>query len=181
MSVNYSDLPKSTQTGLKGGFKPKLYFMVNDDVLTWVRPLAVSAGDTVSIATAHTMKTAKGIHTWDAKLYSVKATIDPVGDPGAQSLNAKLLVTINGHNAVFFEQIQKMLNDELTFFIKDADCITNGTYLQIGDDCNPAAVIPKFDSKDNSPTTGGQKEWTLEITSAVSFFYTAAALPVTGA
>lgn len=180
MSVNYSDLPKSGMTGLKGGFKPKFYFIVNDDVETWVRPLAAAPGDTVSIATAHTMLTGKSVHTWDTKLYSVKLNIDPVGDPGAQTLNAKATLVINGHDAVFFEQIQKMLNDEITIFIKDADCITNGTYMQIGDDCNPAAVVPKFDSKDNSPTTGGQKEWTFEITSAASYFYTAAALPVTG-
>ena len=172
----YSDITKAAQTGTKAGYKPQLIFMKNADVLTWVRPLAVTAGDSVTIATAHTLVAAKSVKKWDAKMFSVTLVSDPVGDPGALSLIHKLTVVVTGDNAEFYEQILAMLNDDITVFVKDADCIANGWYIQLGDDCNPVALSPKFDGKKNDPT-GGQKEWTLEITAAVKFFYKANALP----
>lgn len=178
MPVNYSDLDVTTQTGTKAGYKPELWIMPIANVTTWVRPLSAAAGDTVSIATAHTLATGKPVIQWGGKLFSVTMTSDPVGDPGALSLYHKATIVISGDNAVFYEQILKLINDKAAVFIKDADCLTNGWYLQLGDDCNPVSISPKFDGKNNDPSKGGQKEWTFEISSSVKFFYTAEALPV---
>ncbi len=173
MAINYSDISNSTQTGRVAGYKPKLYFISNDDVDTWQRPVdpPVNPGDSVTIATAHILKAAKVTHQWDAKLYSATVTSEPVGDAGARQLLHKATAIILGDNAATYEQMIKMLNDNKTIFLKDADCINNDSYLQFGDDCNPVEVSIKFDGKTNSPNAS-QKEYTLEITSLVKYFYT---------
>lgn len=176
--AGYSDIVKSTQTGTKAGYKPKLYFMRVADVETWQRPTVpgVAAGDTVKITTAHVLADGKTLHAWDLKQYSPKITSDAIGDPGAQSLIHTLVCTVTGDNPATLEMVNMMLNDDLVFFVKDADCIGNGVYSQLGDDCNPGVVSPKFDSKQNDPT-GGQKEYSFEIKTTARYFYTAATLP----
>jgi hypothetical protein len=171
---DYSNISNSSQTGKVGGYKNAFYFVKNSDVDTWVRPVnpAVANGDTVKIITAHVLVDDKATHQWDCKRYSVTHTSEAVGDPGAQQLLHKATVVILGDNAVTLEQIKNMLNDDMTVFIKDADCINNNGYVQLGDDCNPVSISPKFDGKTNSPTASN-KEYTLEITSLTKFFYTA--------
>lgn len=173
--ANYGNISGSTQTGKDGGYKPTLYFVEVEDVATWQRPTVpgTALGDTVKIDTAHILATGKVTHSWDAKKFSAKVTGAPIGDLGAQQILWTAVVVINGDNAPTQEQIIRMLNDNKVVFLKDADCINNNGYIQLGDDCNPVNVSPAFDSKDNG-ATGGQKEYTLTITSLRKYFYLAA-------
>lgn len=170
--MDYSNISNSTQTGILAGYKNAFYFIKNDDVETWERPTipGVAAGDTVKITDPHILKDTKATHQWDCKLYSVTHTSEAVGDPGAQQLLHKATVIIRGDNAATLEQMLAILNDNVTIFIKDADCINNNGYVQLGDDCNPVAISPKFDGKTNSPNASN-KEYTLEITSLTKLFY----------
>jgi len=176
--ANYGNISGSTQTGKDGGYKPTLYFAEVEDVLTWERPSGAGAalGDTLTIDTAHVLVAAKSVHSWDCKKFSAKVTGAAIGDPGAHLILWTAVVVINGDNAPTQEQVIRMLNDNKVVWLKDADCINNNGYIQLGDDCNPVEVSPAFDSKDNGPT-GGQKEYTLTITSLKKYFYSAA-LPV---
>lgn len=169
---NYANISNATQTGKIAGYKPTLFFVSNDDVTTWNRTITpvVDPGDSVTISAAHVLAVGKATHQWDSKLYSATHTSEPVGDPGALQFLHKATIVILGDNAPTFEQMIQMLNDNKTIFLKDADCINNGGYLQFGDDCNPVAVSIKFDGKTNSPNASS-KEYTLEITSTVKYFY----------
>jgi len=176
--ANYSNISGSTQTGKAGGYKPTLYFAEVEDVLTWERPTAAGAviGDTVLIEDSHVLVAGKSVHSWDMKKFSGTVTGAPVGDPGSEEILWSAVVVILGDNAGTQEQVIRMLNDNKVCWLKDADCINNNGYIQLGDDCNPINVTPAFDGQNNGPQ-GGQKGYTLTITTKKKYFYLAA-LPI---
>ncbi len=171
--ANYGNINNSTQTGKAGGYKPALYFSEVSDITTWQRPIAIPLvlGDKVKIVTAHTWAAGKAVNKWEAKLHSVKHTSAPVGDPGSQDLMHTAQVVVLGDNPETFEQMLNALNDQKVIWLKDSDCITNDSYIQIGDDCNPVETVPNFDG---FTTADGQKAYTVDFKSKKKFFYLAA-------
>jgi hypothetical protein len=171
----YANISNSTQTGLKGGYKPQLYFAQVEDIETWERPTVpgVAIGDTVKITDAHVLADGKAVYQWDAMLYSVTVTSEAIGDAGAREFRHTATVVVKGDHAATLEQMIAMLNDNKVIWLKDADCLTNNSYIQLGDDCNPVEVSPAFDGRNNGPD-GGQKRYTITITSATKYFYLAA-------
>lgn len=171
--ANYSNLPKSSQTGKTGGYKPALYFSPIEDITTWQRPTNAPAaiGDKVKITVAHTWAANLGAYKWDAQIHSVKHTSATVGDEGAQELEHTAELIVLGDNAATLEQMVQALNDDKVIWLKDADCLTNDSYIQFGDDCVPVSVSIAFDGK---TTKEGQKAYTLTIKSKKKFFYLAA-------
>lgn len=170
---NYGNLPKSSQTGKTGGYKPALYFSPIEDITTWQRPITVpvALGDKVKIVTAHTWGTGLGAYKWDAQIHSVKHSSATVGDPGAQEFEHTAELIVLGDNAATLEQMVQALNDDKVVFLKDADCLTNDSYIQLGDDCVPVEVSIAFDGK---TTKEGQKAYTITIKCKKKFFYLAA-------
>jgi hypothetical protein len=170
--ANYGNRQASTQVGKTGGYKPSLYFAPASDIATYGRPAAspVALGDKVKVTTAHTFATGKAANLWDAKLHSVTHTSKPVGDPGSLEMEHTVVVTFLGDNPATFEQVQNMLNDQVVIWVKDADCLTNDSYIQLGNDCIPVDVSPEFDGKN---TQAGQKEYKITFTSKAKVFYVA--------
>lgn len=169
----YFDLVKSTQTGTDPGYKSKLYFAKTSEITAWARPIAVpvAPGDKKKIVTAHTFAANKGAFTLDCKTYSPVATGETQGDPGEKIPGHTLVVEINGDNAATQEMLEDMLNDDLVFWVGDADCLVNDSFLQFGDDCKPADVSFQFNSRKANET--GKKVYTLTINSPKRFFYLA--------
>lgn len=171
--MNYANISQSTTKGQKGGYKPTLYFAPITDVTAWARPIAVpvALGDKVKIETAHTFAATKAAVQWQAKMHSVTHKSTAVGDEGAQELEHTAEVKILGDDANIYEMVQNLLNDQTVIFLKDSDCLTNDSYIQLGDDCNPVSVKPEFDGKN---TKEGKKEYTITFTSKAKYFYLAA-------
>lgn len=170
---NYSNIAKASQTGKVGGYKPALYFSPVEDITTLQRPTTTPAaiGDKVKISTAHTWATGLGAYKWDAQIHTVKHTSATVGDPGAQELEHTAELIVTGDNAATLEQMVQALNDDKIVWIKDADCVTNDSYVQLGDDCVPVECSIAFDGK---TTKEGQKAYTVTLKSKKKFFYLAA-------
>lgn len=170
---NYANIVNSTQTGKSGGYKPALYFSEVPDITTWARPTNTPAalGDKVKITTAHTWGVGKAVYKWGGKIHSVKHTSAAIGDEGSQELEHSAEVIILGDNPATFEQMLNMLNDEKVAWLKDADCLTNDSYIQLGDDCVPVTVTIAFDG---FTTKEGQKAYTVTLKSKKKFFYLAA-------
>lgn len=176
MANKYANIKQSTTKGKSGGYKPALFFSPTAAIETWGRPIANPAaiGDKKKITTAHTFADGLTATKWQAKMHSVKFSSKMVGDPGAGELEHTATIVITGDSAEVTEMVEELMNDESVFWLKDADCIDNDSYIQLGDDCNPAEVQPEFDGKD---TKAGQKEWTINIVSKKKQFYLAA-LPI---
>jgi hypothetical protein len=171
--ANYANLPKASQKGKDGGYKPALWFSPVEDIATWQRPIAIPlvVGDKVKIVTAHTWAVGKAAYKWDAKIHSTKITAATVGDEGSGQIEHTAELVILGDNPEIYEQVLNSLNDDKVVFLKDPDCITNDSYIQLGDDCVPVTVTWSFDS---FTTAEGQKAWTMSIKSRKKFFYLAA-------
>jgi hypothetical protein len=169
----YTNLPKQTQKGQAGGYKDALWYSPVADFDVIARPIVNPAvlGDKVKVTTAHTWDVDKGAYKWDAKKMSVVLRAEPVGDPGSQELMHRAEVIILGDNPEIYQSVVQSMNDDAIVFIKDAECLENDTYIQLGDDCNPVEVVANFDSFNNSE---GKKSWTLTISSKKKFFYNAA-------
>jgi hypothetical protein len=170
----YSNVSKSTQTGTEPGYKSKVFFARADDFDAIARPVdpPVAAGDKYKIAVAHTFKVGKAAWQLDCKLYSPVGTMETQGDPGEQQPLHQLVFEIIGDNEKTLETFMDMLNDDLVFFVPDADCLTNDSFVQFGDDCKPCDVKVAFTSKKANET--GKKLYTVTISSPKKFFYKAA-------
>lgn len=170
---NYANVKANNQLGKVGGYKPQLYFAPIGDITTWGRPTNAPAatGDTKKITTAHVFAALAGAIVFDAKMHSVTHKSTPVGDEGAQDLEHSLEVKVLGDDAGLFEQVDRLQNDQVVVWAKDADCLNNDSYVQIGDDCMPVICKVEFDGK---TTKDGKKEYTLTFTSKKKFFYLAA-------
>ena len=171
--MSYANLPKATQKGKSGGYKPSVWFAPVASIDTWARPIAVPVvpGDKVKVVTAHTFADGEGAYKWDAKPNSVKITGSSVGDEGAQQVQWVAETIILGDNPAVQEIIQDAMNDDGVVFLKDSDCLDNDTYIQMGDDCTPVTVSCDFDS---FTTAEGQKAYTVRFTSKKKFHYMAA-------
>lgn len=171
--ANYGNIVKSTQTGKSGGYKNALYLSPIKEIDVWKRPAAIPAalGDKYKITTAHTWVEGAATYKWEANIHSVNLKSATVGDPGAQELEHTLEIKFSGDNAATYEQIVNALNDDVAIWIKEADCINNDSYIQLGDDCVPVELSAAFDS---SNTQTGQKVYTITIKSKKKFFYLAA-------
>lgn len=169
----YFDLVKATQTGTDPGYKSKLYFAKTSDITTWARPIAVpvAPGDKKKIVTAHTFGASAGAYVLDCKMYSPVGTSEAQGDPGEKVSSHTMVVEINGDNAKTLEMFEDMLNDELVFWVGDADCLVSDSFVQFGDDCKPADVSYAFNSR--KANEQGKKVYTLTINSPKKFFYLA--------
>jgi hypothetical protein len=170
MPVNYANTAQADQSGLIGGYKSSLFFAKVADILTWGRPLAAALGDAAKIVTAHVFVAAKCAFLMEAKLHSSTIKGTSVGDEGAQDMEWTAEVKILGDNPILQDQLLRMQNDQIVIWLKDADCLTNDSYIQMGDDCVPVTVKIDFDGK---TTKDGKKEYTLTLTSKKKFHYLA--------
>lgn len=156
----------------QGGYKDVFYICPVTDFTTMQAPAGSAAlGDKYTIALAHTHPATKGFFSWVTKDSSVKLTAETVGEKGARLIKWKVEFQIVTDGAVTQEQLTNILNQKNIYMVKDANCLINNSYIQLGDSCKQASFSVAFD--------GGVEEnlkaWT--VTGEVvhkRFFYNAA-------
>lgn len=171
--ANYGHITKpANPEAVRGGYKNVILFAHRDDVTTWAKPVFDEAtpGSAYTISTAHTFGVNSGYKSWASKTKSVVAKATTIGDEGSGLLQYTFEGVILGDSASTQEQIARMLNDDLVFWVKDSNCLINDSYLQFGDECDAPTIKAEFDSMNSD----GTKNW--KITGTITskrFFYTA--------
>lgn len=170
----FKNITKSTQPGQDPGYKSVLYIAKTSEVTTWGRPIAspVAPGDKKKISTAHVFAASAGAYKIECKLYSPQGTSSTQGDPGEKTPSHQLVVEIPGDDAALLEFMEDALNEDCVAFIPDADCLTNDSFVQLGDDCKPVDIAWEFDSK--KANDNGKKIYRFTVSSPKKFFYLAA-------
>lgn len=172
--ANYASIQNNTNPNFAaGGYKNVLLFARRDDFLSLKKPTAAGLvlGDATEIATAHTFTSPKGFLSWACKTNTVTLKGSTVGDDGSKEVEWSGTFTILGDSSSTQEQVQRLLNDDLIVMLKEAACLTNDSYVQLGDECVSPAFGVEFDGK---TTKEGKKEYTITVTCKKKFFYTAA-------
>lgn len=156
----------------QGGYKDVFYICpVADFTVLQVPAGSTALGDKYTIESAHTHPVGKGFFSWVTKTDSVRLTAETVGEKGARLIRYRVEFQVVTDGAATQEQMTKIMNEKNIYLIKDANCLTADSYVQLGDDCKQAYFSVAFD--------GGQEEnlktWTVtgEIIQK-RFFYTAA-------
>jgi len=171
--MNYKNIAKSTSLRADtGGYKNVVLMCPRADFLSIAKPTDTPAalGDENKITTAHTFTDPKGFITWDCKVHSVTGKATTVGEEGSQEIEYSYPFVIIGDSASTQEQMQRLLNDNILWLLKEANCLVDDSYVQLGDECLPASAKVEADFK---TTKEGKKEWTVTVTSKARYFYTA--------
>lgn len=172
--MNYKTITKNLNPRANtGGYKNVILMCPRADFLSISQPPNPGPllGDAVTISDAHTFTDPKGFISWDCKTHSVTGKATTTGDEGAQELEYAYPFTIIGDSATTQEQMQRVLNDDIIWLLKEANCLVDDSYIQLGDEC--FSPIAKVDA-DYKTTKEGQKEWTVIVTTKARYFYTAA-------
>lgn len=172
--ANYASIVASSNPYFAaGGYKNVFLFARRDDFLSLKKPTAagIVLGDATEINTAHTFTLPKGFVSWASKTNSVTLKGSTVGDDGSKEIEWAATFVILGDSASTQEQVQRQLNDDLVILLKEAACLTNDSYVQLGDECVSPTVTAEFDGK---TTKEGKKEYTITVTCKKKFFYNAA-------
>lgn len=170
-NANYKNIAKSTNPrSYSGGYKNVFLFAPRADFLAISKPPDVPAaiGDTLTVTGAHTFTDPKGFFSWDCKTHSVTLKASSTGEDGAQEMEWSAELTILGDDATTQEMLQRTLNDDIICLLKEAACLENDSYVQLGDECVSPVFKVEFDGK---TTKEGKKEYKLTITCKVKFFY----------
>jgi hypothetical protein len=153
-----------------GGYKNVFIFAPRRDFLAISKPPDVGAaiGDTLTITGAHTFTDPKGFFSWDSKTNSVTLKGATVGEDGAQEIEWTGEFNILGDSASTQEQVQRMLNDDIICLLKEAACLEDDSYVQLGDECVSPVFTVEFDGK---TTKEGKKEYKLTVKCKAKYFY----------
>lgn len=170
-NLNYINITKNNNPRADaGGYKNVVLFAPRSTFLSLSKPPAVAAvtGDLVTVAGAHTFTDPAGFFSWDCKTHSVTVTGATVGDDGAKEMEWKAIFTVLGDSASTQEMMQRQVNDDMIFLLKEAACLEDDSYVQMGDECVAPTIDIAFDGK---TTKEGKKEYTVTITCKVKYFY----------
>ncbi|MGN6476315.1 MAG: hypothetical protein ACTHKV_03745 [Flavipsychrobacter sp.] len=171
--ANYATITRDLNPrAATGGYKNVFLFAPRADFLALQQPTGAGTtiGDTLSIATAHTFTSPAGFFSWDCKTDSVTLKGSTVGDDGARELEYSAEFVILGDSASTQEQLSRALNDDIICLIKEAACLVDDSYIQLGDEC----ISPKFNVEfDGKTTKEGKKEYKVTVVCKAKFFYNA--------
>lgn len=173
MAVNYGNIARNNNPqAYAGGYKNVFLFAERNKFLSISKPTAagLAIGDTLDIASAHTFTSPDGFNQWACKTNSVTLKGATVGDDGASEIEWSSEFTVLGDSASTQEQMQKILNDDIICLLKEADCLANDSYVQLGDECVSPVFKVEFDGK---TTKEGKKEYKVTVTCKRKFFYSA--------
>lgn len=172
--MNYKTITRNlSPRAYTGGYKNILYMSPLADFLSLSVPAipAVLIGDGSKITGAHTFTDPKGFIAWDSKTNGVTGTFATTGEQGAQETEYSYKVTILGDDEFMQDMRDKILNDHIIWLVKEANCLEDDKYVQLGDEC----VAPKVTAEGDFKTAdAGMKEWTITIVSKARYFYTGA-------
>lgn len=157
--ANFSHLTTNTNPkAIRGGYKDVFYFCPIADFTSIQKPTATPSalGDYVLISTDHTFTGTKGFFHYETKQRSVTIKGTSVGDIGAKLMEYTGEVTILGDSASTQEQLERLLNSNVICLLKDANCLVDDVYAQLGDECTQPEFTVEFDGK---TTNDGLKEY----------------------
>lgn len=163
MPANFTHITtNSNPKAIRGGYKDYLYFCPLTDFETIAKPLAVplAMGDAVTIDGDHTFLLTNGFFKWELKLKTPTIKGQSVGDPGAKLMEYTGTVFILGDESTTQEQLERLLNTKGIFLLKDANCLADDVYAQLGDECDTPEVTVEFDGK---TTAEGLKEYKVDF------------------
>jgi hypothetical protein len=170
-NANYKNITKSTNPrAYSGGYKNVFLFAPRADFLAISKPPDVAAeiGDTLTVAGAHTFTDPKGFFSFDCQTNSVTLKGETVGDEGSQEISWATEFVIFGDDASTQEMIERQLNDDVICLLKEAACLEDDSYVQLGDECVSPVFKVAFDS---GSTKEGKKKYTVTVTCKRKFFY----------
>lgn len=170
-NINYKNISKNTNPrAYAGGYKNVFLFAPRADFLSISKPpdVAAEVGDTLKVTGAHSFTDPKGFFEFSCKTNSVTLKATTVGEDGAQELEWSGEFTILGDEASTQEMIQRQLNDDIICLLKEAACLENDSYVQLGDECVSPVFKAEFDGK---TTKEGKKEYKITVTCKTKFFY----------
>jgi len=177
--ANYGHITRNTNpSAYAGGYKNVFLFAPRTDFTAIQEPVVGETpdlGETLSIATAHTFPVGKGFFEWACKHHTVTLKGSSVGDDGAREIEWSCEFVVLGDSASTQEQMQRTLNDDIICLIKEADCLSDDSYVQLGDECVSPSFTVEFDGK---TTKEGKKEYKVTITCKKKFFYSGAVTKV---
>lgn len=155
----------------KPGHSDVVFFSPVDQFLVLQKPgTFVAAGDKKKITTAHTFTSPAGFVRIKCKQGSVKEDGSGVkGEKGGLVPNHVYTFIVKGHSAVIEETLEEMLNIDAVFLFNSPECGVN-SYVQLGSECNPAAVTG-YVAKSGSRGEGGVREYEITLESADKYFY----------
>jgi hypothetical protein len=171
MSLLYDKITKDNSPGAySGGYKNVFLFARRDEFLAISRPPSPGPllGDALIITGAHTFTDPAGFKSWDCKTHSVTIKGTTVGDDGAQELEWAGEFVVLGDSASTQEQMQRILNDDMICLVKEAQCLEDDSYVQLGDECKSPVFKVEFDGK---TTKEGKKEYKVTVTTKAKYFY----------
>jgi hypothetical protein len=171
--MTYKNISKSTNLRADtGGYKNVVYMSPRSAFLSIAKPVSVptALGEGVTITSAHTFTDPAGFITWECKTASVTGKATTVGEDGSGEIEYTYTFVIIGDSATTQEQMQTSINDDIIWMLKEANCLVDDSYVQLGDECNPAQAKVDADFK---TTKEGKKEWTVTVVSKARYFYTA--------
>lgn len=169
--MSYQNITKSTNpNAYRGGYKNVFFFAKRSDFLSISKPVdpAVTIGDSVVVQAAHTFTDPKGFLSWDCKTNSVTLKGATVGDDGAQEIEWSSEFAVLGDGSITQEQMQRILNEDAICLLKEAACLEDDSYVQLGDECVSPVFKVEFDGK---TTKEGKKEYKVTVTCKVKYFY----------
>lgn len=161
--ANFAPIVTNTNTkAIRGGYKDYLWFCPLADFEIIATPLAVplALGDEVTINGDHTFLLTNGFFKWELKQKSPTIKGTSVGDPGAKLIEYTGEVTILGDEATTQAQLERLLNSKGICLLKDANCLADDVYAQLGDSCDTPEFSVDFDGK---TTAEGLKEYKISI------------------
>lgn len=134
---------------------------------TSIAGIAVPTGgtvleDTVKIKSNHVFAAGRKFSKWALAKDKNSMESTPDGDPGFRQFKHAVTVFLPGSTAVLHATMAALLNDDLIVLVRDANCGSN-MYYQMGNECNPASINPKFTT---ATTSGGIKGYEVTIESS---------------
>ena len=171
-ALSYKTITKSTNPRTDtGGYKNVVLFAPRSIFLSLSVPPDPGPllGDGVTITGAHTFTDPDGFVSWDCKTHTVTGKPATTGDEGAQEIEYTYEFTVIGDSASTQEQMQRILNDDIIWLLKGANCLADDSYIQLGNEC--ISPINKVDG-DFKTTKEGLKEWKVTIVTKARYFYT---------
>jgi hypothetical protein len=169
-NANYQNIAKSTNPRtIKGGYKNTILFCPVADFLAISKPPDVAAeiGDLVKVAGAHTFTDPKGFFSIACKTKSVNLKGSTIGDEGSGLMQWVGEFVILGDSASTQEMLERQLNDQCIFLLKESACLEDDSYVQCGDECEQPTIKVEFDSSN----TDGTKNYKLTFTTTTKYFY----------
>jgi len=161
--ANFSHITTNTNVkAIRGGYKDYLWFcpLADFDVIAKPLDIPLALGDEVTIVGDHTFLVTNGFFKWELKQKTPTIKGTPVGDPGAKLIEYTGEVTILGDEATTQAQMERLLNSKGICLLKDANCLEDDVYAQLGDECDTPEFSVEFDGK---TTAEGLKEYKVSI------------------